>query len=102
MTFRYFAYGSNLWPQQIRSRCLSARAVGTGTLSDWELVCDKPSVDGSAKFNIRPRPGANVAGVIYEIDERDGESLDEAEPLYTRRARLVPKLSRSIPGSTSM
>ncbi|HEU4319435.1 MAG TPA: GNAT family N-acetyltransferase [Acidimicrobiia bacterium] len=84
MSFRYFAYGSNLWPQQIRSRCLSARPVGTGVLDGWELVCDKPSVDGSTKFNIRPRTGAHVAGVIYEVDERDSESLDEAEPVYTR------------------
>ena len=84
MSFRYFAYGSNLLPQQLRSRCLSARSVGTGILTDWELVCDKPSLDGSLKFNIRPRSGAEVTGVIYEIDDVDSEALDAAEPLYTR------------------
>lgn len=84
MTFRYFAYGSNLWPQQMRSRCLSAREVGTGELSGWQLVCDKPSLDGSAKFNIRPRKGGTVHGVVYEIDESEQGDLDDAEPLYTR------------------
>jgi gamma-glutamylcyclotransferase len=82
VSFRYFAYGSNLWPPQLRSRCSSARAIGTATLPEWRLVCDKPSTDGSSKLNIRPDPTTSVQGVVYEIEDADREALDDAEPLY--------------------
>jgi ribosomal protein S18 acetylase RimI-like enzyme len=83
LSFTYFAYGSNLWLPQIRSRCPSAQVVGTARLDDWALVCDKPSVDGSAKLNIRPSPGASVDGVIYDIEDGEKDRLDAAEPGYT-------------------
>ena len=83
MTFRYFAYGSNLWLPQIRSRCPSAKVVGTATLDGWTVVCDKPSFDESAKLNIRPDPVGVVHGVIYEIAEDDRLALDSSEPGYT-------------------
>jgi len=83
VSFRYFAYGSNLWPPQLRSRCPSAQVIGQARLEDWELTCDKPSADGSVKFNIRPHPGASVPGVIYEIADDERRSLDESEPGYS-------------------
>lgn len=83
LSFRYFAYGSNLWLPQIRSRCSSARQVGVATLEGWRVVYDKPSSDGSAKLNIRPEAGNSTAGVVYEIDETERQALDESEPLYT-------------------
>jgi len=83
LSFPYFAYGSNLWVPQLRSRCPSATPRRTAVLDGWRLVCDKPSADGSAKFNIRPAEGESVAGVIYQIDDGERQKLDEAEPLYT-------------------
>ncbi|MGB8360996.1 MAG: GNAT family N-acetyltransferase [Acidimicrobiia bacterium] len=83
MSFPYFAYGSNLWVPQLRSRCPSATPRRTGVLDGWRLVCDKPSADGSAKFNIRPAEGESVRGVIYQIDDGERQRLDEAEPRYT-------------------
>lgn len=82
MSFRYFAYGSNLWVPQMRSRCPSARPVATGVLDAWEIVYDKPSTDGSSKLNIRPAPAGAVNGVIYEISDEERPALDAAEPLY--------------------
>lgn len=81
-TFRYFAYGSNMWPARIHARCPSARAVGIATLVGWRAVYDKPSLDGSAKLNIRRDPGATVTGVVYDIDAEDRPRLDAAEPGY--------------------
>jgi len=81
-TFRYFAYGSNLWLPQIRSRCPSAKVIGAATLEGWSVVCDKPSQDGSAKLNIRADPSGAAQGVIYEIDESDRRALDASEPEY--------------------
>lgn len=83
MSFRYFAYGSNLWPPRLRSRCPSAEVVDTATLDGWVALYDKPSTDGSAKLNIRPDVSGKVRGVVYEIDDTDREALDAAEPGYT-------------------
>ena len=83
VTFRYFAYGSNMHAPRMRSRCPSARVVGTAVLSGWQTVYDKPSTDGTAKRNIRPHAGAETRGVVYEIDDRERAALDAAEPRYT-------------------
>ena len=82
VTFRYFAYGSNMHTPRLESRCPSARPVGTAVLSGWQTVYDKPSTDGTAKLNIRPRPGAETRGVVYEIDDHERAALDAAEPRY--------------------
>ncbi len=83
MSFLYFAYGSNLWVPQLRSRCPSATPRRTAVLEGWKLVCDKPSADGSAKLNIRPAEGESVSGVLYQVDDGERQRLDQAEPLYT-------------------
>jgi predicted N-acetyltransferase YhbS len=82
MSFLYFAYGSNLWVPQMRSRCPSATPRGTAVLEGWELAYDKPSTDGSAKLNIRAVPGGSVLGVLYEIEDGERGNLDAAEPGY--------------------
>jgi len=82
MSFRYFAYGSNLWVPHMRSRCPSATPLETVSLPGWTIVCDKPSTDGSAKLNIRPDPGGVAPGLVYEIADGDRASLDAAEPRY--------------------
>lgn len=82
VTFRYFAYGSNLWPPRMRSRCPSALVVATAVLDGWRAVYDKPSRDGSAKLNIRPDPVGSVQGVVYRISDKERGVLDAAEPGY--------------------
>jgi gamma-glutamylcyclotransferase len=83
MTFRYFAYGSNMWTPRMMARCPSARVVGTAHLDGWRRVYDKPSTDGSAKLNIRAEPGSRVPGVVYEIADVERSRLDAAEPRYS-------------------
>ena len=82
MTFLYFAYGSNLWPPQLRSKCPSAREVGSAVLQGWAPVYDKPSAVGSAKLSIKNQVGARVHGAIYQIDYTERAALDRAEPRY--------------------
>ncbi len=82
MTFLYFAYGSNLWPPQLRSRCASARELGSAVLGGWTAVYSKPSIDGSAKLSIEARKDATMFGALYEIDDEERSSLDDAEPRY--------------------
>jgi predicted N-acetyltransferase YhbS len=101
LSFRYFAYGSNLWTPQIRSRCPSAIPIATASLRGWCLVYDKPSTDGSAKFNIRPDPDGTVEGVVYGIEDGDRPRLDAAEPRYTPQSvevAGVPTLTYSYEG----
>jgi cation transport regulator ChaC len=82
VSFRYFAYGSNMWTPRLTDRCPSARPVGTAVLHGWCTAYDKSSRDGSAKLNLRPDPTSSVTGVVYELDERDRPRLDAAEPFY--------------------
>jgi hypothetical protein len=82
MAFAYFAYGSNLWPLRMRSRCPSAVVIASARLAGWEVRYAKPGRDGTAKLDIVPAPGAEVHGAVYAIDERDRPSLDAAEPGY--------------------
>ncbi len=83
VSFRYFAYGSNMHTPRMQERCPSARIIGTGVLRGWRAVYDKPSTDGTAKRNIRPSAGAETHGVVYEIDDHERAALDAAEPRYT-------------------
>jgi len=82
LTFRYFAYGSNMWPPQLKSRCPTATPIGRDVLEGWSRAYDKPSTDGSAKLNIRPSPGESTEGVVYEVADADRDALDAAEPRY--------------------
>jgi hypothetical protein len=51
-------------------------------LPGWRAVYDKPSIDGSAKLNIRAHATASIQGVVYEVRDDDRERLDAAEPGY--------------------
>jgi hypothetical protein len=56
--------------------------VGIATLVGWRTAYDKPSLDGSAKLNIRRDPAGTVSGVVYEIAATDRGHLDAAEAGY--------------------
>ena len=83
MTFRYFAYGSNMLTSRMQARCPSARIIGTAVLAGWRAVYDKPSVDGSAKLNIRANEAGVVVGVVYEIEDAERDGLAAVEQGYT-------------------
>ena len=70
----YFAYGSNLWRQQICERCPDHQAFGLGSLKDYRWFI---SARGFA--NIMKSQGDQVLGIVYMISLRDEESLDEFE-----------------------
>lgn len=80
-SFLYFAYGSNMPTARIRARCPSAQALGVAELSGHELRWHKPSIDKSGKCDVVASevPSASVFGVLYEIDAREKDSLDNAE-----------------------
>lgn len=79
MTFLYFAYGSNMLPARLRSRCPSAKTIGAAVARDWILEFSKASKDGSGKATLAPAPSASVPGVIFEIDVAEQKRLDKHE-----------------------
>jgi hypothetical protein len=76
----YFAYGSNMYWQQMKERCPSARFVGIAKLKDHRLAftrISKSRLCGAA--DVVPALGCEVWGVIYDIEECDFIPLDKAE-----------------------
>jgi len=81
MTFKYFAYGSNMLLERLRRRCASAQTIGIGTLNGYTLEFSKPSKDGSGKATIVKSnvAGARVFGVLFDIAAAELGELDDAE-----------------------
>ncbi|OBT95465.1 hypothetical protein VE01_05220 [Pseudogymnoascus verrucosus] len=85
----YFAYGSNLSPTQMHSRCPSSplHTSPLATLPNHEWF-----IGERGYANIRPCPGRQVVGLLYVMDPADEEGLDEAEGVpwaYERRGMGV-------------
>ena len=77
----YFAYGANMHPGAMQWRCPKAFAKQAFILRNWELKFYNHAT-------IEHRPGAQVAGVLWEITEDCEQSLDMFEGFpnyYTKR-----------------
>ncbi len=77
----YFAYGSNLDKQQMRSRCPDATSLGPATAKDHRLI-----FRGVA--DMEKAPGRETPGGLWLITAKCLEALDHYEGypgLYTRR-----------------
>jgi len=83
MTFKYFAYGSNMLTERLcaADRCPSAIAVGVGSVRGYTLQFWKKSKDGSGKATIvcSDKAEARVIGVVFEVYEGEKQTLDKAE-----------------------
>ena len=77
----YFAYGANMHPGNMNWRCPDALAVGAFVLQDWQLKF-------YSHATIEPCPGAETAGVLWEITRDCEQALDAFEGYphyYTKR-----------------
>jgi gamma-glutamylcyclotransferase (GGCT)/AIG2-like uncharacterized protein YtfP len=76
----YFAYGSNLDPEQMRERCPDHHVVGLAELRDHRIVFPLTSHDwGGGVASIGVAHGESVWGVVYELSAADLASLDGYE-----------------------
>jgi gamma-glutamylcyclotransferase (GGCT)/AIG2-like uncharacterized protein YtfP len=76
----YFAYGSNLNPEQMLRRCPGHKVVGMAALRDHKLVFPLTSHDwGGGVAGLVPSHGPNVWGIVHELNEADLASLDRYE-----------------------
>ena len=90
----YFAYGSNMHPDQMRKRCPGCSFIAAARLRDHRLVFSRPwaAWDGAGVADIQASPGSIVEGVVWEITETHRDALDAYEEYptaYTRRDVVV-------------
>lgn len=80
----YFAYGSNLHPNWLRSRTPSAEILGTASVQNLNLHFHKGGVDSSGKCNIVRSDSADdvIHGAVYQFDASEKGVLDVAEEGY--------------------
>ncbi len=78
--FLYFAYGSNMWRRQMAERCPEHELIGKALLPDHALCFPRSSpVRNCGVAGIVARPGAEVWGVVYRLNDRDLAALDRRE-----------------------
>jgi gamma-glutamylcyclotransferase (GGCT)/AIG2-like uncharacterized protein YtfP len=76
----YFAYGSNLEPEQMERRCPGHRVLCRAILHDHALRFHGFSKSwGGAVATIEHVPGAMVHGVVFELTPANFEALDRYE-----------------------
>lgn len=70
----YFAYGSNLWREQMSRRCSESREVGPGCLAGWRWI-----ITTRGYASVVESPADHVLGTVYDLSERDVRELDRFE-----------------------
>ncbi len=76
----YFAFGSNMDPQQMSERCPSHKVRGRACLLNFQLCFPRRSPNREcATAGFVQAEGEILWGVLYELNDRDMASLHEAE-----------------------
>ncbi len=92
MGILYFAYGSNLDPDQFKMRCPSSQKIDRATLADHQLL-----FSNRGYATIRPAKNNTVYGVVYELSREDAIELDRfegvASNLYREEQKIVTLFS---------
>ena len=70
----YFAYGSNLWLEQMLKRCPDAKVFSKGILKGYRWI-----ISARGYANVVKSVNDPVYGIIYEISELDERKLDRCE-----------------------
>ena len=73
-TLLYFAYGSNMDPEQMLARCPRARSFGRGRIRHRRFLINSRGV-----ATIRPERDANAWGGVWAITAADEAALDRFE-----------------------
>ena len=89
----YFAYGSNMDEQRVKTadRCPNARFIFNALLPAHRLVFTRGADAASCAADAVPDPAASVWGVVYDITDSDRRQLDAREggAIHAYRAREV-------------
>lgn len=98
-TFRYFAYGSNMFPAKLALAAPSAKVVTIGTLDGYSIRFNKKGRDDSAKCTVVPS-AETTWGVLYTIDTEDRATLVESERGYAEQIVLIKTADREVSALT--
>lgn len=91
----YFAYGSNMDPDQIKARCPDAELVGTGVLTDYALCFPRRSTKRNCGVSsVAPVAGQDTWGVVFRLTPKDLASLDASEGFRSERAANLNSYNR--------
>ena len=86
----YFAYGSNMCPQQMAVRCPGGQAFGQAELRDWQFL-----INTRTYATIAPSPGAVTHGVLWSLTPGHIAALDNyeavAEGMYNKTSLIVQR-----------
>ena len=106
LSYKYFAYGSNLYLRRLRKRTPSASFIAVAQLRGHELRFHKVSrLDGSGKCDAFATGVSTdwVWGVVFEIPSAEKSQLDKAEGLgvgYKEKTVDVITKTGSMPAFT--
>ena len=81
----YFAYGSNLCPEQMARRCPGGQALGQAALHNWRGL-----INTRTYATIEAKPGSVTHGVLWSLTPGHVAALDELHAradVLTRAAR---------------
>lgn len=74
----YFAYGSNMEPEQMQARCPKHQIIGIGKLANYTIAFTRWSRSwGSGTADILPEKGREVYGVLYDLNPDDLKRMDK-------------------------
>jgi gamma-glutamylcyclotransferase (GGCT)/AIG2-like uncharacterized protein YtfP len=90
----YFAYGSNLNPEQMAARCPGHRVIGRARLLEHAIRFRGEGHDWEgAVASVEPEPGSTVFGALFALTPGHYAALDDYEGcdegLYARVERVV-------------
>ncbi|KIM39271.1 hypothetical protein M413DRAFT_447212 [Hebeloma cylindrosporum] len=86
----YFAYGSNLWLDQMGRRCPESKFIGIASLNDWKWIIN---IRGCA--TIIPSAGDIVYGFLFELSAQDVLNLNGFEGnMYERQTIPVEPVNK--------
>ena len=86
----YFAYGSNMCPEQMARRCPGGQALGQAELRDWRFL-----INTRTYATIEARPGATTHGGLWSLTPGHITELDHyeavAEGMYFKKTIIVQR-----------
>lgn len=91
----YFAYGSNMDPVQMKTRCRSSEVVGIAVLHDHQLCFPRLSKSrGCGVASVVASAGKQAWGVVYDLTPADAEALDASEGIRVGRDTSLNSYNR--------
>jgi gamma-glutamylcyclotransferase (GGCT)/AIG2-like uncharacterized protein YtfP len=95
----YFAYGSNLCPDQMAVRCPDHEILSTAILHDYQLCFPRSATfRNGGVAGIRPQQDSKVWGVVYRMSDTDIIHLDKIEDLGIcyNKAKISVQVSQGL------